>query len=171
MFVFNDFEALTASACYELSGRRQLKVIQRANCGFLVFHFVLNEALLYSHFPNCVYFRGINYRSVAFCIWHWCYIYQISKTPLTEIFADLMGQTGFIDCSLHSIAVGLLINFLPLSLWGRDVLMAALCKVHTAVGAGRAAAPRCESENDLFSGGTAAVAASRCRGAQSTLYK
>jgi hypothetical protein len=51
---------------------------------------------------------------------------------LTEIFADLMGQTGFIDCSLHSIAVGLLINFLPLSLWGRDVLMAALCKVHTA---------------------------------------
>jgi len=25
-----------------------------------------------------------------------------------------MGQTGFIDCSLHSIAVGLLINFLPL---------------------------------------------------------
>jgi hypothetical protein len=56
MFVFNDFEALTASACYELSGRRQLKVIQRANCGFLVFHFVLNEALLDSHFPNCAYF-------------------------------------------------------------------------------------------------------------------
>jgi hypothetical protein len=67
MFVFNDFEALTASACYELSGRRQLKVIQRANCGFLVIHFVLKEVLCDSHFPNCVYFRGINYWLVAFC--------------------------------------------------------------------------------------------------------